>query len=583
MSGRGKGGKGLGKGGAKRHRKVLRDNIQGITKPAIRRLARRGGVKRISGLIYEETRGVLKIFLENVIRDAVTYTEHARRKTVTAMDVECKQKFKGGNYYGLIASLLCVDSVVIVPATTGQMGILPGHVPTIAELKPCLLSVHEEEYDAPPKRLKLVHGREFIPYLELTEEEDVPLAFWTEERFLGWNQKSGIEPNQQVERSDILDIDKKKYLVPADLTACQVVYDASNPKVLRTRVKRDHYGAHDRLVMAYFSENPQYDEATFRDRHRSISTLMKCTFAVRQLAYGCVSGSLDEYLQMGATTTRDFLRIFCKVIMNLYGEEFLHKPTYTDMEKLYAYHDEKHGFRGMLGSIDWKAPDVPFMANNVPYKMGYYLTDGIYPQCLEAAIESGQRLYPVNETVIDCCSSSSGNGIKGDVFGPRKMVECRICQDEDYDSNMESPCSCCGSLKKFKPGYTAPPSVFRLGGIPSNFRGHWQIARRDISDTPRMITVASSNHNFLAQEEYDEYSDSTVRSILCFRSVAAILLLVRTCGIIVPIYIILRAASAMMHRRHQLASNASTPSLSSSDEEAGPRPMQHQPHIGHVN
>ncbi|KAI5079576.1 hypothetical protein GOP47_0005055 [Adiantum capillus-veneris] len=71
MSGRGKGGKGLGKGGAKRHTKVLCDNIQGITKPAIRRL----GVKRISGLIYEETRGVLKIFLENVIRDAVTHTE----------------------------------------------------------------------------------------------------------------------------------------------------------------------------------------------------------------------------------------------------------------------------------------------------------------------------------------------------------------------------------------------------------------------------------------------------------------------------------------------------------------------------
>jgi histone H4 len=88
----------------------LRDNIQGITKPAIRRLARRGGVKRISGLIYEETRGVLKIFLEvsrlfllviiaslrltpfplslqNIIRDSVTYTEHAKRKTVTSLDV----------------------------------------------------------------------------------------------------------------------------------------------------------------------------------------------------------------------------------------------------------------------------------------------------------------------------------------------------------------------------------------------------------------------------------------------------------------------------------------------------------------
>ena len=89
--GRGKGGKGLGKGGAKRHRKVLRDNIQGkffvisvydffflsgITKPAIRRLARRGGVKRISGLIYEETRGVLKVFLENVSFTLCFFVNH---------------------------------------------------------------------------------------------------------------------------------------------------------------------------------------------------------------------------------------------------------------------------------------------------------------------------------------------------------------------------------------------------------------------------------------------------------------------------------------------------------------------------
>ncbi|XP_069054530.1 histone H4-like [Lepisosteus oculatus] len=96
MSGRGKGRKGLGKGGAKRHLKVLRDNIQGITKPAIRHLARRGGVKRISGLIYEETRGVLKVFLENVI----TYTEHAKRKTVTAMDVVYALKRQGRTLYG---------------------------------------------------------------------------------------------------------------------------------------------------------------------------------------------------------------------------------------------------------------------------------------------------------------------------------------------------------------------------------------------------------------------------------------------------------------------------------------------------
>lgn len=100
MSGRGKGGKGLGKGGAKRHRKILRDNIQGITKPAIRRLARRGGVKRISALIYDETRTVLRAFLSNVVKDAVLYADHGKRKTVTALDIVYSLKRQGRSLYG---------------------------------------------------------------------------------------------------------------------------------------------------------------------------------------------------------------------------------------------------------------------------------------------------------------------------------------------------------------------------------------------------------------------------------------------------------------------------------------------------
>ncbi|GJX79415.1 ALP1-like protein [Tanacetum coccineum] len=131
---------------------------------------------------------------------------------------------------------------------------------------------------------------------------------------------------------------------------------------------------------------------------------MKCTFAIRQMAYEVVPDALDEYLQMGATLARKCLQMFCKAIMELYGEEFLRKLTYTDMEKLYAHHEEKHGFPGMLESIDctgWpmnndvnvlrqsplfndlkavKAPDVPFVANNVTYERGYYLIDGIYLQ-----------------------------------------------------------------------------------------------------------------------------------------------------------------------------------------------------------
>ena len=55
---------------------------------------------RFTTVIYEETRGVLKTFLEGVIRDAVTYTEHAKRKTVTSLDVVYALKRQGRTLYG---------------------------------------------------------------------------------------------------------------------------------------------------------------------------------------------------------------------------------------------------------------------------------------------------------------------------------------------------------------------------------------------------------------------------------------------------------------------------------------------------
>ena len=75
-------------------------NIKGVTRGAIRRLARRGGVKRISGLVYEEVRGVLRGFVDGVVRDATAYTEHAKRKTVTAGDVVNSLKKRGRMLYG---------------------------------------------------------------------------------------------------------------------------------------------------------------------------------------------------------------------------------------------------------------------------------------------------------------------------------------------------------------------------------------------------------------------------------------------------------------------------------------------------
>lgn len=68
---------------------------------------------------------------------------------------------------------------------------------------------------------------------------------------------------------------------------------------------------------------------------------------------------------------------------------------------------------------------------------------------LEAVIESRKRLEQAmpsaSEDVVNDFHSyrmaiDSGSS-------PRKLVECKICQDEDEDSNMEIPCSCRGSLK----------------------------------------------------------------------------------------------------------------------------------------
>jgi histone H3/H4 len=68
-------------------RKLLRDNIQGITKPAIQRLAHMAGVVEMSGDIYEEVRLRIKALMDHVIADAVAMAEHSRRKRISADDI----------------------------------------------------------------------------------------------------------------------------------------------------------------------------------------------------------------------------------------------------------------------------------------------------------------------------------------------------------------------------------------------------------------------------------------------------------------------------------------------------------------
>ncbi|GJS57770.1 ALP1-like protein [Tanacetum coccineum] len=79
---------------------------------------------------------------------------------------------------------------------------------------------------------------------------------------------------------------------------------------------------------------------------------MKCTSAIRQMTYDSIPDALDEYMLMGVTTVRKSLVALCVAVLKLYGNEFLRKLTYNDIEKLYARHDEKHEFPRMIGRID---------------------------------------------------------------------------------------------------------------------------------------------------------------------------------------------------------------------------------------
>ena len=76
-------------------RKVIRDSIHGITGPAIERCCQTAGVKRKSGTVYEEVRGVLKIYMENIIKACIVFMEHKSRKTLQTSDLDAAVQSMG--------------------------------------------------------------------------------------------------------------------------------------------------------------------------------------------------------------------------------------------------------------------------------------------------------------------------------------------------------------------------------------------------------------------------------------------------------------------------------------------------------
>ncbi|GJR13048.1 ALP1-like protein [Tanacetum coccineum] len=200
--------------------------------------------------------------------------------------------------------------------------------------------------------------------------------------------------------SDLDDIDD------LEMIAQQVQAEQEQEEVERVRhrnyIYRENLDAEERLMADNFGPNPKYPEYYFRKRYRmsrklfleivsgienyiqthhplpsyfdffrvrpdamglpGFSVFMKCTCAIRQLAYGVTRDPLDEYLQMGNHCARDCLNFFTMCVIELFMPEYLRKPDFDDIQNLYTAHNNIHGFPGMLGIIDcmhWERRNCP--------------------------------------------------------------------------------------------------------------------------------------------------------------------------------------------------------------------------------
>ncbi|KAK9115408.1 hypothetical protein Syun_022205 [Stephania yunnanensis] len=202
---------------------------------------------------------------------------------------------------------------------------------------------------------------------------------------------------------------------------------------------------------------------------------------------------------------------------------------------------------------------------------------------LEAAIESRNRSQQAAPLAVEDVKVElySHKMDIGNDMSPRKLVECRICHDEDEDSNMETPCSCCGSLKYAhrrcvqkwcnEKGDTIC-EICHQAYMEFSIRGNWEITRRDLHN-PRFIAMVATDRNFL-DPDYDDYSVSTTRSLMCCRAVAIILLLLRTAGILLPVYLAVKAVAAIRRRHHQEPVSSSVPGEANEQMH-----LQIQPHL----
>jgi len=84
---------------SKRHQNAKKSKAK-VTNSAVRRFARRAGVRRMAKCVYAESRAVVVAELYDIVKNAVSFAQHGRRKTVTVGNVLGAAKRRGVTLYG---------------------------------------------------------------------------------------------------------------------------------------------------------------------------------------------------------------------------------------------------------------------------------------------------------------------------------------------------------------------------------------------------------------------------------------------------------------------------------------------------
>ncbi|XP_059650340.1 uncharacterized protein LOC132296119 [Cornus florida] len=115
------------------------------------------------------------------------------------------------------------------------------------------------------------------------------------------------------------------------------------------------------LFLRILNDVKAYDDYFIQKRDAidrlGLSFIQNMTTAICILVYGCATDHCDEYIKIGKSITIETLMTFCKVVVGVYGEEYMCPPNKANIARLLRELEEK-GFLCMVGSIDCSHNDI---------------------------------------------------------------------------------------------------------------------------------------------------------------------------------------------------------------------------------